>query len=100
MYVRRVALPADRSRASADEVRSQRARIARLVVAGKRFGYGLYLLAIVLFVVGYVAGYTPTITSVIAVCLVVGSIVLAPAIVFGYGVKSAERAERGESRRH
>ena len=82
-----------------DPVASKRADIARWVVSGKRAGYGLYLLAIVLFIVGYTAGYTGLITSVIMFCLVVGSLILAPAIVFGYGVKAAEREERRAAHR-
>lgn len=76
-----------------DPVRVRRARIARLVDVGKRVGYGLFALAIVLFVVGLVAGFTSTTTSAIVTCLVVGSLVLAPAIVFGYAVRAAERED-------
>jgi len=35
---------------------------------------------------------------VIEVCLLVGSLVLAPAIVFGYAVKAAERDDREHGR--
>ena len=77
-----------------DPVLARRARIAKLVSIGKAAGYGLYAVAIVLFVVGLVAGYTTGITSTIVTCLIVGSIVLAPAIVFGYGVRAAEREDR------
>lgn len=79
---------------SDDPVRARRARIARLVDVGKRVGYGLFGLAIVLFGVGLVAGFTSTSTSAIVGCLVVGSMVLAPAIVFGYAVRAAEREDR------
>ena len=77
-----------------DPVLERRARIARLVAAGKRVGYGLFAVAVVLFAVGLVAGYTSTITTAIVACLLVGSAVLAPAIVFGYGVRAAEREDR------
>ena len=80
--------------ATADPVLSRRSAIARWVGLGKRLGYGLYLLAIVLFAVGFVGTYTSAMTTVIVLSLVVGSIILAPAIVFGYGVKAAEREER------
>ena len=58
---------------------------------------GLFLLAMVLFVIGLVIGYTDGLVSVIVLSLVVGSIVLAPAIVFNYAVRAAERddVERG-----
>lgn len=81
-----------------DPVQLQRARVAHWVVIGKKVGYGLYLVAIVLFGVGLATTYRPVITSGITVSLVVGSLVLAPAIVFGYGVRAAEREERGGSR--
>jgi hypothetical protein len=77
-----------------DPVRAKRARVARLLEVGRRVGYGLFGLAIVLFVYGFVAGYTGAITTVIVASLIVGSIVLAPAIVFGYAVKAAEREDR------
>jgi hypothetical protein len=78
-----------------DPVLARRRRIAGLVQLGKRVGYGLYLVAVVLFFVGLAAGYTSTITSVIVASLLVGSVVLAPAIVFGYAVKAAEREDAG-----
>jgi hypothetical protein len=77
-----------------DPVRAKRARVARLVEVGQRVGYGLFGLAIVLFVYGFIRGYTSVLTTVIVASLVVGSIVLAPAIVFGYAVKAAEREDR------
>lgn len=78
---------------SDDPVRGRRARIARFVDVGKRAGYGLFALAIALFGVGLVTGFTSTATSAIVTCLVVGSLVLAPAIVFGYAVRAAERED-------
>ena len=77
-----------------DPVLERRRRIALLVSIGQRLGYGLFGLAIVLFVVGFVAGFTGTLTGVIVAALLVGSIVLAPAIVLGYAVKAAEREDR------
>jgi hypothetical protein len=48
----------------------------------------------VLFVVGMVAGLTTALTSGIVASLLIGSLVLAPAIVFGYAVKAADREDR------
>jgi hypothetical protein len=79
-------------------VRERRARIARLVELGQRVGYSLFGLAIVLFVVGFVAGYPRWLTWAIVAALLVGSAVLAPAIVFGYAVKAAERDDRRHGR--
>jgi membrane-bound ClpP family serine protease len=78
----------------ADPTLERRARIARWVALGKRAGYGLYLAAIVLFVAGFAVGFDGWVGSTIVGSLVAGSLVLAPAIVFGYGVKAAERDDR------
>ena len=80
---------------STDPILVKRARIARLVSVGQRVGYGLFGVAVVLFFVGLVAGYTQAVVDVIVACLVVGSLILAPAIIFGYAVKAAEREEQG-----
>jgi anaerobic C4-dicarboxylate transporter len=83
---------------STDPVRARRAQIARLVALGQRSGYGLFGIAIVLFAVGFATGFPPWIVDVIVVSLVAGSLVLAPAIVFGYAVKAAEREDRKQGR--
>lgn len=85
----------DRRRAG-DPVLEKRARIARLVSIGQRVGYGLFGLAIVVFLVGFFVGMEPWAVTLIVVSLVIGSIVLAPAIVFGYAVKAADRADRDD----
>jgi hypothetical protein len=77
-----------------DPVLERRARIARWVTLGQRVGYGLFLLAIVLFVLGFAVGFDGWVGPTIVGCLVAGSLVLAPAIVFGYAVKAAERDDR------
>lgn len=78
-----------------DPVLARRAAIARLVSIGQRLGYALFGLSMVLFFYGLVAGYTVALTTAVVTCLVAGSLVLAPAIVFGYAVKAAEREEQG-----
>jgi hypothetical protein len=83
--------------ARADPVLERRARIARLVALGKRVGYSLFGLATVLFGVGLAAGFGSVGPAIIG-CLVAGSIVLAPAIVFGYAVKAADREDRERGR--
>ena len=83
-----------------DPVLVRRARIARLVSVGQRLGYGLFVLATVAFFVGLATGYTPGLVQVIVASLLVGSAILAPAIVFGYAVKAAEREEQGLSSGH
>jgi Na+/pantothenate symporter len=82
------------STAAPDPVRARRARIARLVEVGQRVGYTLFGLAIVGFVIGFAVGFDGAFVAVVVTCLVVGSVVLAPAIVLGYAVKAAEREDR------
>jgi hypothetical protein len=77
-----------------DPVLVRRARIRRLVALGQRLGYGLFGLAIVGFVAGFAVGFGGWVTTVVIASLFVGSAVLAPAIVFGYAVRAAERADR------
>ena len=92
-------LPAcDDAGVSPDPVLERRQRISRLVSAGKRVGYGLFGAAVVLFFVGLVAGYGGGIATAIVVAIVIGSVVLAPAIVFGYAVRAAEREDREQGR--
>jgi hypothetical protein len=79
---------------TADPVRARRARIARAVELGQRVGYALFGIAIVGFVAGFVVGFDGAFVAVVVTCLVLGSLVLAPAIVFGYAVKAAEREDR------
>lgn len=77
-----------------DPVRARRARIAGWVSLGLRVGYGLFALAVVLFFVGLAVGYADGLVTAIVAAMVVGSIVLAPAIVFNYAVKAAEKDDR------
>lgn len=81
-----------------DPVLAKRARIARWVALGKRVGYALFGVAIVAFVIGFFAGFGGATGTLIVWSIVVGSLVLAPAIVFGYGVKAAERDDRQHGR--
>lgn len=83
---------------SHDDVLARRAQIKRLVDLGQRIGYGLFGVAVVGFFVGFIVDFTDPLVTVIVVSLVVGSVILAPAIVFGYGVKAAEREDAEQGR--
>lgn len=74
---------------------AKREQIRALVEVAQRVGYGLFGLAVVGFFAGFVIGFEPWIVTVVIAALVIGSVVLAPAIVFGYGVKAADREDRG-----
>jgi hypothetical protein len=77
-----------------DPVRARRAQIARWSLLANRIGYLLFGLAIALFVIAFAISFNGTMVTLITICLVVGSILLAPSIVIGYAVKAAEREDR------
>lgn len=79
-----------------DPVLARRARISRLVDIGQRVGYSLWLVAIVVFVVGAVTEFRPAMVTIVIGCLAAGSALLAPAIIIGYGVRAADKEDRGE----
>lgn len=81
-----------------DPVAARRARIDRLARRSRAAGYGLFALSALVFVVGLGAGLNDLVTALVIACLVVGSLLLAPAIVVGYGVRAAERDDRNLGR--
>ena len=78
----------------------KRRRIAALVKVGKRVGYTALLVAIVVFFVGLALDFPGWAVDVIIVALIVSIVVLPAPIVFGYGIRAAEREERGGGRFH
>ena len=80
---------------STDPVRARRARMARLAAGAKRAGYALFLVAVLAFTAGAARrDFGPPVITIVAVALGVGSLLLAPAIVIGYGVRAADREDR------
>jgi hypothetical protein len=77
-----------------DPILVRRARIARLTELGQQVGYGMFGLAIAAFVYAAITSFVPWVVTLIIVALAVGTATLAPAIVFGYAVKAAEREDR------
>jgi hypothetical protein len=69
-----------------------------LCALGQRVGYSLFGLAVVVFVIGALTGFSGALVTVDVVCLALGSVILAPAIVFGFGVRAAEREDREAGR--
>lgn len=84
---------------STDPVLARRARIATAVVLGKRIGYSILLAAVIAFVVGYSVGFSAWLVTAIVASLIVSSVILAPAIVLGYGVRAADREDRESAER-
>jgi hypothetical protein len=86
--------PPDAPGAPADPVLVRRRQWARFAELGQRAGYGLYGLALGLFFLAMALDLPEGVVNVIVVALILGSVVLAPAIVVGYGVKAADREDR------
>lgn len=82
--------------AEPDPVLARRARIAQLASLGQRTGYLLYGAALVVFFYGLVAGFSDRVSTLIVGALVLGSVLLAPAIIAGYAVRAADRADRDD----
>jgi hypothetical protein len=82
--------------ATSDPVLVRRAQVAKAVRFGKIVGYGCFLVACIAF--GFIWADKPTdaATTVIAWSMGVGSLFLAPAIVFGYAVAKAEREDKAD----
>jgi len=78
-----------------DPVVARRARIGRMVGIGKRVGYLGLLVAIVAFVIGAISGFPSWSVALALAGLVVGIVVLPLPIILGYGIRAAEREERG-----
>lgn len=77
-----------------DPVLRRRARVARLTDLAQRAGYLLIVVAVVGFVVGYVAQFPGWSVTLVTTSLVLATVLLAPAIVLAYAVKAAEREDR------
>ena len=79
-----------------DPVLERRDRIRKLCELGSKIGYSCFGAAMLLFVVAFIADFPSWIVPVIIAAMVLGSVTLLPAIVFGYGVKAADAEDRGE----
>ena len=79
-----------------DPVLVRRAAVLRWCDLGQRFGYLCYGAAVVLFVIGFIAQFPTWLVTVVVALMVVGGIVLIPAIILGYAAKAADKEDRGE----
>jgi membrane-bound ClpP family serine protease len=80
--------------AAVDPVRARRLVVAKWTKLANRVGYLLFLIAMVTFVLGFFFGFSGVVATIVTVSMVIGSILLAPALVLGYAVKAAERDDR------
>jgi hypothetical protein len=77
-----------------DPVRARRRTVARWTRLANRVGYLCFAIAIVTFVIGFIVSFNGAVAAVVVGSMIVGSALLAPAIVLGYAVKAAERDDR------
>jgi hypothetical protein len=59
-----------------------------------RLGYLCFGIAILTFVIGFIVSFNGAVSAIVVAAMIVGSVLLAPAIVLGYAVKAAERDDR------
>lgn len=77
-----------------DPVRARRQQIARWTQLANRVGYLCFAVAIAAYALTFAVGFTGEMSALIVGAVIVGTILLAPAIVLGYAVKAAERDDR------
>lgn len=80
-----------------DPILVRRARVARATSLAIRAGLGCYAAATVLFAIALTTRFTGFLASTTTLLLIAGSVLLAPAMVFHYAVKAADRADREDS---
>ena len=90
----------DRSEHEPDPVLARRARISRVVTLAQRVGYFALAVAVITFVIAFVTGFPSWLVTITIAALVAAIVILPLPIVFGYGVRAAEREERGGGRFH
>ena len=78
-----------------DPVLRNRERARNIANVGKRLGYSCYFSALVLFLINFYASSYSLWTSLTVTAIIVGSVLLAPAIILGYAANAAEREEQG-----
>jgi hypothetical protein len=78
-----------------DPVLERRARIARAVNVAQRIGYLALGIAIGAFIAAFATGFPSWLVTLTIGALAAAILILPVPIVFGYGIKAAEREERG-----
>ena len=80
---------------SNDPVRAQREKVRTWVSYGMRSGTALFGIASTVLIMALLLGALNGLTTgIVLACIILGSIALAPAMVFHYGVKAADREDR------
>lgn len=77
-----------------DPVRARRQKVAHYTLLANRVGYLFFAVAIATFIIGFAISFNGAVSTIVIASVVIGSLLLAPAIVLGYAVKAAERDDR------
>ncbi|MEZ5170463.1 MAG: hypothetical protein R3A49_06920 [Acidimicrobiia bacterium] len=85
----------DRATPESDPILARRAQLARWVSIGQRVGYLALVVSIVVFVIAFALDFPGWAVTTVIVSLLTAIVVLPVPIVMGYGLKAAERADRG-----
>ena len=79
------------------DLKQRRSRVAKYVKFGKRTGYSLWLIAIILFFSLFFSDFDGPLVGLLLACLIAGCVILLPSIVLSDAVRAAEREERNLS---
>ncbi len=75
-------------------MRERRAQVAKWVLLANRVGYLFWAVALTVFFIGFGVGFHAVVSVTVITTLLTGAALLAPAIIFGYAVKAAEKDDR------
>ena len=78
-----------------DPILRSRDRARSLANLGKRCGYGCFGAAVIVFLFHYYIEGSSVLTSITVALLIIGSLILAPAIILGYAANAADREDQG-----
>ena len=78
-----------------DPILRSRERARSLANLGKRCGYGCFGAALIVFLFHYYIEGSSVLTSITVALLIIGSLILAPAIILGYAANAADREDQG-----
>ena len=78
-----------------DPILRSRERARSLANLGKRCGYACFGAAVIVFLFHYYIEGSSVLTSITVALLIIGSLILAPAIILGYAANAADREDQG-----
>jgi uncharacterized membrane protein len=80
-----------------DSLAMRRKQASLIADTGRKIGYSIFLLALIIFAIGFTVEFNNLVAKTLTVLLIVGSIVLAPSILLHYAVRGAEREEKEQN---